>query len=335
MVSSPTEPASAEAARERVLVTRGLSKSYRTGHIIQGRRPALVDLDLDVFRGEILGYVGPNGSGKTTTFKIFTGLLRPDRGEVSILGEPLASRAWRQRAGYLPENPYLYDYLTASEYLDYAGRLFGLPRETRRQRTRELLSLVGLERSADVPMRRFSKGMLQRAGLAQALVNDPELLVLDEPMSGLDPVGRRLVRDLILAQRHAGKTVLFSTHILSDAETLCDRVAVLRGGRLLSVGPLGELLRLDVTYLEVLASGVAAGAPGLETAHRADPVGDRLRLEVEEGSLGRVVSAIESAGGRVLGVQPVRRTLEDYFFEELGGAPQGAAARGAGAWGEG
>jgi ABC-2 type transport system ATP-binding protein len=335
MVSSPTEPASAEAARERVLVTRGLCKSYRTGHILQGRRPALVDLDLELLRGEILGYVGANGSGKTTTFKIFMGLLKPDRGEVSILGEPLVSRAWRQRAGYLPEHPYLYDYLTAAEYLDYCGRLFGLAREARRERTRELLSLVGLERSADVPMRRFSKGMLQRAGLAQALVNDPELLFLDEPMSGLDPVGRRLVRDLILAQRQAGKTVLFSTHILSDAETLCDRVAVLRGGRILSVGPLGELLKLDVTHLELLVSGVTAGAPGLETARRAEAVGDRLRLLVEEGSLGRVVTAVEAAGGRVLGVQPVRRTLEDYFFEELGGAPQGAAARGAGAWGEG
>jgi ABC-2 type transport system ATP-binding protein len=288
-----------------------------------------------MLRGEILGYVGANGSGKTTTFKLLMGLVRPDSGEARILGEPLGSRAWRQRAGYLPEQPYLYDYLTAAEYLDYAGRLFGLARDERRRRARELLALVGLERSADVPMRRFSKGMLQRAGLAQALVNDPELLFLDEPMSGLDPVGRRLVRDLILAQRSAGKTVLFSTHILSDAETLCDRVAVLRGGRLLSVGPLGELLKLDVTHLELLVSGVSAGAPGLEAANRADAVGDRLRLLVEEGSLGRVVSAVEAAGGRVLGVQPVRRTLEDYFFEELGGAPHGAAARGAGAWGEG
>jgi len=325
----------ADASREPVLVTRGLSKSYRTGHIIQGRRPALVDLDLQLLRGEILGYVGPNGSGKTTTFKLLMGLVRPDRGEARILGEPLASRAWRERAGYLPEQPYLYDYLTAAEYLDYAGRLFGLAHDARRRRARELLSLVGLERSADVPLRRFSKGMLQRAGLAQALVNDPELLFLDEPMSGLDPVGRRLVRDLILDLRRRGKTVLFSTHILSDAETLCDRVAVLRSGRLLSVGPLGELLRLDTTHLELLASGIATDAPGLEAARRVDPVGDRLRLEVEEGSLGGVVTAIESAGGRVLGVQPVRRTLEDYFFEELGEARAGGSPSGAGAWGEG
>ncbi len=232
------------------------------------------------------------------------------------------------RAGYLPENPYLYDYLTPAEYLDYVGRLFGLASRARRERVRELLALVGLERSSGVPMRRFSKGMLQRAGLAQALVNDPELVFLDEPMSGLDPIGRRLVRDLILGLRQAGKTVLFSTHILSDAETLCDRVAVLRAGRLVKTGPLGELLRLDASHMEVLASGVTATAPGLEAA-RSVPVGDRLRLEVEERSLGRVVTAIEAAGGRVLGVQPVRQTLEDYFFEEMGGA---SAAR-AGEWG--
>lgn len=323
-----------EAAAEAVLVTRGLSKSYRTGHVIQGRRPALQDLDLTLLRGEILGYVGPNGSGKTTTLKLLIGLLRPDRGDATVFGLPLASRAWRMRAGYLPENPYLYDYLTPLEYLDYVGRLFGLARQRRRERARELVALVGLERSAGLPMRRFSKGMLQRAGLAQALVNDPELVILDEPMSGLDPIGRRLVRDLILGLRRAGKTVLFSTHILSDAETLCDRVAVLRAGRLVQVGSLGELLSLDVTHLEILASGVAAGALQLEAAARVVPVGDRLRLEVDERSLGRTVTAIEAAGGRVLGVQPVRRTLEDYFFEEMGGA---AAARrdGAGAWGEG
>jgi len=305
--------------RETVLEARGLSKSYRTGHIIQGRRPALQDLDLTLLRGEILGYVGPNGAGKTTTLKLITGLLRPDSGEATILGEPLASRAWRHRVGYLPESPYLYDYLTPTEYLDYVGRLFGLPRDRRRERTRELIALVGLERSAGLSMRRFSKGMLQRAGLAQALVNDPELLILDEPMSGLDPIGRRLVRDLILELRRAGKTVLFSTHILSDAETLCDRVAVLRGGRLLKVGPLGELLRLEVAHLELLAAGVSARTPGLEAVARVDAVGDRLRIEVAEGRLGPVVSAVEAAGGRVLGVQPVRRTLEDYFFQEMGG----------------
>jgi ABC-2 type transport system ATP-binding protein len=316
-------------AEPPALVTSGLSKSYRTGHIIQGRRPALQDLDLEVRRGEIFGYVGPNGSGKTTTLKILTGLLRPDRGDARVLGEPLASRSWRFRAGYLPEHPYLYDYLTAAEYLDYAGRLFGLPRARRREKTRELLSLVGLERSANLPLRRFSKGMVQRAGLAQALVNDPELVILDEPMSGLDPIGRRLVRDLILGLRRAGKTVFFSTHILSDAETLCDRVGVLRAGRLVKVGTLGELLRLDVQHVEVLVSGLAPDVPG-PWAGRREAVGERLRLEVDERDLGRAVAAVEAAGGRVLSVQPVRQTLEDYFFREMG-----AAAGGASAWGEG
>jgi ABC-2 type transport system ATP-binding protein len=312
------------------ILTRGLTKSYRTGHVIQGRRPALQDLDLEVGRGEILGYVGPNGSGKTTTLKLLTGLLKPDRGEAFVLGEPLASRAWRYRAGYQPEHPYLYDYLTPAEYLDYVGRLFGMPGARRRERTRELLALVGLERAAGTPMRRFSKGMVQRAGLAQALFNDPELLLLDEPMSGLDPIGRNLVRNLILAQRQAGKTVLFSTHILSDAETLCDRVAVLRGGRLLKVGALSELLSLDVAHLEVLVAGDIPAADGLDGVQRVERVGDRVRLEVAEGRLAGVVTAVEAAGGRILSVQAVRQTLEDYFMKEMG-TPQA----GTGAWGEG
>jgi ABC-2 type transport system ATP-binding protein len=305
---------------------RGLTKSYRVGHIFPRYRPALVDLDLDVEAGEILGYVGPNGSGKTTTLKLLMGLLRPDRGEAWILSRPLADPAWRLRVGYLPEHPYLYDYLTAAEYLDYAARLFSMPAPTRRQRTRELLALVGLERSAGLAMRRFSKGMVQRVGLAQALVNDPDLLVLDEPMSGLDPIGRRLARDLILDQRRAGRTVLFSTHILPDAETLCDRVALLRGGRLVSAGPLGELLGLDMEHLEVLASGLAPDTPGLEVASRVDAVGDRLRLAVAEQDLGRVVLAVEAAKGRVLSVQPVRQSLEDYFFREVGESRSGAGA---------
>jgi ABC-2 type transport system ATP-binding protein len=300
-----------------VLVTRGLTKSYRVGHIRQTLRPALVDLDLEVRRGEILGYVGPNGSGKTTTLKLLTGLLRPDRGEAEVLGVPLAERSWRQRVGYLPEHPYLYDYLTPAEYLDYAGRLFGLAAGFRRSRTTELIALVGLERSADVQMRRFSKGMVQRVGLAQALINDPEFLLLDEPMSGLDPLGRRLVRDLILDCRRAGKTVLFSTHILSDAEALCDRVAVLRGGRLLRVGPLGEMLRPDASHLEVLVASPPGGLGTLAGEQRRDVVGDRIRLEIDEAALGEAISAIQAAGAHVLGVQPVRATLEDYFVREM------------------
>jgi ABC-2 type transport system ATP-binding protein len=296
----------------------GLAKSFRVGFLGREKRCVLRGLDLAVYQNEIFGYLGPNGAGKTTSLKILMGLLRPDRGAARILGEPLASPSWRHRIGFLPEHPYLYDYLTAAEYLDYAGRLFGIPARVRSERARDLLHLLGLSRSAHLPLRRFSKGMTQRVGIAQALINDPELVFLDEPMSGLDPIGRHIVRGLIVDLKSRGKTVFFSTHILSDAETLCDRVALLRSGELLKVGRLDEILAVDVTHMEVLVTGVAGAAldrlPGVLRRH---PVGERWRLEVAEGELGSVVRAIEGAGGRIRSVQPVRQSLEDYFFNEV------------------
>jgi ABC-2 type transport system ATP-binding protein len=296
----------------------GLSKSYPTGVLHRGRRSALEELTLTVARGEVFGYLGPNGSGKTTTLKVLLGLLRADRGSARVLGVPHTERSWRYRAGYLPENPYLYDYLTPQEYLDYAGRLFGMSPSDRRERARQVLERVGLADSARVSLRRFSKGMLQRAGLAQALLNDPEVVFLDEPMSGLDPIGRHMVKEVILDLRSRGRTVFFSTHILSDAEALCDRVALLRAGRLVTVGRLDEILRIDVSHLEVLVSGGDAGLlerlTGLK-GRRA--LGERWSLDVEEKSLGRVVQALQDAGARVLSVQPVRESLEDYFIREM------------------
>ena len=304
---------------------RDLAKSFRTGHLRPVYRPALKGLTFSVAHGEIFGYLGPNGSGKTTTLKILFGLLFPDRGSATILGHPLASRAWRYRAGYQPEHPYFYDYLTAREYLDYAGRLFGMGSSARRGRIGELLRLVDLEASGDIPLRRFSKGMTQRVGLAQALINDPSLVVLDEPMSGLDPLGRRLVRRVIMDLKAAGKTVFFSTHILSDAESLCDRVALLRGGELLKVGALDQILTLDVSHLEVLVSGVqAAAVEGISVRHRVR-VGERWTLEVDEGRLGEAIRGIEAAGGRVLSVHPIRQSLEEYFVKEMGGTGRGEA----------
>jgi len=305
------------------LEIQGLTKSYPAGHLFwRRRRPAVRDLSFGVHPGEVFGYLGPNGSGKTTTLKVLVGLLRPDQGSISILGQPHESRGWRYRVGFLPEHPYLYDYLTAGEYLDYVGRLFGLPSAVRRERARELLERVGLSRSADLPLRRFSKGMTQRAAIAQALINDPEMVFLDEPMSGLDPIGRRLVRSLILDLKARGRTVFFSTHILPDAETLCDRVAVLGRGRLLQVGRLDEILRVDVTHMEVLVTGVEAATLESVSGLRArQAMGERLRLEVVEASLGEVVRAVERGGGHVLTVQPVRESLEDYFFRELGEEP--------------
>jgi ABC-2 type transport system ATP-binding protein len=302
-----------------------LAKSFRTGHLRPVYRPALKGLTFSVARGEIFGYLGPNGSGKTTTLKILLGLLFPDRGSATILGHPLASRAWRYKAGYQPEHPYFYDYLTATEYLDYAGRLFGMRKSQRKARIADLLRLVNLEPAANVPLRRFSKGMTQRVGLAQALINDPELVILDEPMSGLDPLGRRLVRRVIMDLKGAGKTVLFSTHILSDAESLCDRVALLRDGELLKVGALDQILTLDVSHLEVLVSGIAEAAlQGIPVRHRVR-VGERWSLEVDEGRLGEVIRAIEAQRGRVLSVHPIRQSLEEYFVKEMGATGGGEA----------
>jgi ABC-2 type transport system ATP-binding protein len=297
-----------------------LKKAYRVG-FLGHRRLALDTLDLTVPRGEVFGYLGPNGSGKTTTLKILMGLVQADSGEARILGYPLSDPAWRHRIGYLPEHPYLYDYLTPLEYLDYVGRLFALPSSVRRARARELLDLLGLTASADLPMRRFSKGMMQRAGLAQALMNDPEVVFLDEPMSGLDPLGRRLVRDVILDLKERGKTVFFSTHILTDAESLCDRVALLRGGTLVAAGRLDEILNMDASHLEVLATGLGAAAVaqlGAVPGAKVRALGERVRMEIPYDALADVVAAVGRHGGRILSAGAVRQSLEDYFVKEVG-----------------
>lgn len=301
------------------LETTGLEKSFPVGLLGRKRKLVLRGLSFAVHRNDIFGYLGPNGSGKTTTLKILMGLLFPDKGTATILGEPLGSATWRYRCGFLPEHPYFYDYLTAWEYLDYVGRLLGVPAARRAERSKELMRLVGLSRSGDLPLRRYSKGMTQRVGIAQALMNDPEMVFLDEPMSGLDPIGRHLVRNIILGLKQRGKTVFFSTHILADAEALCDRVALLRSGELLKVGRLDEILGLEVSHMEVVAGGMPGAAlqdlpPGVLSRH---PVGERWRFDVEEGALGTVVRAVEVSGGRILSVLPVRQSLEEYFFKEM------------------
>ena len=309
-----------------VVSISNLTKSYRAGFLHRGSRPALVDLSLDVLPGEIFGYLGPNGAGKTTTLKVLMGLSFADSGRASILGLPLEDAGWRYRVGYLPEHPYFYDYLTASEYLDYAGQLFGLARAERRERARSLLDRLGLAQAGDVPLRRYSKGMSQRLGLAQALINEPELLFMDEPMSGLDPIGRRLVRDLILELKAQGRTVFFSTHILSDAEALCDRVALLRGGKLASVGRLDEILDHGISHVEVLLSGGNAAELDrcVEGVRQSRILGERRRLEVDEDAVVPVLEAALHAGARILSVQPVRQSLEDYFMKEMTASPHGA-----------
>ncbi|MGH9778922.1 MAG: ABC transporter ATP-binding protein [Candidatus Acidiferrales bacterium] len=297
-----------------------LTKDYPVGFWRPRPRRALDHLSLTVQEGEIFGLLGPNGAGKTTTLKLLMRLIYPTSGAASLLGRPLDDVEVRRRIGYLPEAPYFYDYLSAREFLDYCGQLFGLTKAERQPRVEKLLEQVGLSEAADVALRHFSRGMLQRAGIAQALINDPALVFLDEPMLGLDPVGRREVRDLILDLRRRGKTVCFSTHILSDVEALCDRVAILNRGRLHGLGTLDEILKLEAKASEVI---VGHASPALRAAlekltdglHAA---GDKLVLTVPPDKVFAVAECVKQNGGALLAVTPVRASLEDYFFETFG-----------------
>jgi ABC-2 type transport system ATP-binding protein len=299
----------------------GLTKDYPTGFLHMKRMRALDGLSLTVERGEIFGFLGGNGAGKTTAIKILMRLMTPTAGTVRILGHDTNHHYVRARIGYLPEQPYFYDYLTARELLEYCAELFGYARADRRARAVALLRRVHLDESAwNRQLRKFSKGMLQRVGLAQALINDPELVVLDEPMSGLDPIGRRQVRDLIAGLRQSGVTVFFSSHIIADIEVLCDRVAVLARGRLAHLGRLDELRqRVDAAgHLEITVVGAALGS--LEDALRkvegarvaATPGGARIEVP-SEAHVDAALAAARDAGARLVAVQPVRQSLEDLF----------------------
>ncbi len=301
----------------------GLAKSFR-GHLGIGRTVAVERLDLAVARGQIFGLLGPNGAGKTTTLKMILGLIRPDSGAVRLFGRPPSDPRARAGVGFLPENPYFYDYLTAEEFLDFYGRLHGMTGEERRARTDELLRKVGLDGRGRVPLRKFSKGMVQRLGLAQAILGEPDLLILDEPMSGLDPVGRREVRDLILAQRAAGRTVFFSSHILQDAEMICDRVAILVRGKVRFEGALEDLVSRRVLWYEVAVRG--ALPPGLPAELVSSSGAEALLRVPDVEALARVLSAARAAGGEVASVWPRRETLEDLFLREVAAGGPGATA---------
>jgi ABC-2 type transport system ATP-binding protein len=302
-----------------------LTKDYEIGFLRKRRVRALDGLTVRVERGEIFGFLGANGAGKSTTMKLLMRLIYPTAGRASVLGRDTSEVSTHARVGYLPEHPYFYDYLTAREFLVYCAELFGYPKRECGERAARMLALVNLEaKSWDKQLRKFSKGMLQRVGLAQALVNDPEIVFLDEPMSGLDPVGRREVRDLIAAQRERGATVFFSTHILSDAETLCDRAAIMRGGRLAHVGRIEEL------------RGVASGERAMELVFAGDvsrsaldalaatqgarvtrtPSGARLEVASERDVDAALRSIRAIAGARLVSVQPVGNPLEELFKQD-------------------
>jgi ABC-2 type transport system ATP-binding protein len=298
--------------------TLELTKDYAVGFWRKRPRRVLDRLSLQVQAGEVFGFLGPNGAGKTTTLKLLLQLVFPTSGEARIFGRPAGDLAAKRRFGYLPEQPYFYDHLTAEELLTYYGGLFGVPSAERRRRVNALLDEVGIGRERREPLRKFSKGMLQRVGIAQALINEPELVILDEPMSGLDPVGRREVRDLILGLRASGKTVFFSSHILQDAEMLCDRVAIVFRGKLRSVGRLDDLIGKDARWIEVSVRGPSpAEAPGERTVA---PDGTTLFKVPDMAALTRLLRAVDGSGGEVLSVWPRRESLEDLFLREIGRA---------------
>jgi ABC-2 type transport system ATP-binding protein len=306
---------------------RDLRKTYRTP-FRRKKVEALRGVTFDVERGHIFGFVGPNGAGKTTTIRTLMGLIKPSGGSAKLLGQAIPSRAARAKIGFLPEAPYFYDYLSVGELLDLAGRLFGVPSELRKKRADALIERVGLGRARNQSLKKFSKGMLQRAGLAQALMNDPELVVLDEPMSGLDPIGRKEVRDLILELRDQGKTVFFSTHILSDVEAITDRVAIVVRGVLQAHGTPAELVQKTILGIDV-ALRVPTGQPSGQTAideltagaDRVRRVGDEISLTLPgDTDVDAWIVRAHATGAKLMSLTPRHETLEDLFLREVADA---------------
>jgi ABC-2 type transport system ATP-binding protein len=307
-------------ATDVVLKTQGLHKVFKVG--FWGRHvTALESLDLEVRRGEVFGFLGPNGAGKTTTLKILMGLIYPTNGHAWILGHEIGTTSVRHQIGFLPESPYFYDYLTAVEFLRFYGQLFNLHGASLSRRIDDLLHMVGLSHVPHLQLRKFSKGMLQRIGIAQALINDPHLVVLDEPMSGLDPIGRKEVRDLILSLKEAGKTVFFSSHILHDAEVLCDRVGILVKGRLVAMGKINELVGGgSISTIEVVVQGL--GEEGL--AHVRPLVeksvlqGDRVLLVLRGPEhVNGALDIIRAAKATLISLSPQASSLEDLFMKQV------------------
>ena len=293
-----------------------LEKTFRQGFFMR-RVHAVQGISFAVEEGEIFGFLGPNGAGKTTTIKMLTGLIRASSGSASVFGLSVPSPEAMSRVGFLPENPYVYPYLTPREFVTLAGRLSGLRGAGLARSVQGSLERTGIAYAADRQVRGLSKGMLQRTGLAAALVSDPDLLLLDEPMSGLDPVGRKEVRDLIVEEKKRGKTIFFSTHILSDVETLCDRVVILRRGKVVVSGKVHELLRADVRRVDVTLGDANESLTDKLTGdglkfHR---VGEHLVVEIEgDANVPKVLAAALDVGARVIEVTPRRETLEDLFM---------------------
>jgi ABC-2 type transport system ATP-binding protein len=293
------------------IVIEHFSKSYRMGFFLR-RVSAVRDVSLTVRRGEIYGFLGPNGAGKTTTLKALVGLIRPDRGRLRVLGGTPDDPDVRRRIGFMPENPYFYDYLTVWEFLDFHASLYGIPKAERRRRIEEYLERVKMTEHAKKRIRQLSRGMLQRIGLAQALIGDPEVLILDEPMSGLDPVGRWEMRELLRSLR-GQKTIFFSSHILHDAEVLCDRVGIIFQGRIIAEGTVGELIGSSIEGYEVTLEGVPETA-SLGPAQILSRQDRQVYLWTQPADLSAVMDVAHTNGWRVVAVTPQKRSLEDLFM---------------------
>lgn len=305
----------------KIIKIAGLRKEFTTG-FMRKKSVAVEKLDLEVSEGEIFGFLGPNGAGKTTTIKILLGLIYPTAGAAWMLGEPISNVQMRKNIGFLPEQPYFYDYLTAEEFLSFYGGLFDIKPSALYKRIKELLILVGLQGKEKIQLRKFSKGMLQRMGIAQAIINDPKLVILDEPMSGLDPLGRKEVRDIILHLKEEGKTIFFSSHILPDVEMICDRIAIIAKGKLLKTGSVEELISaMGIKSLELTVDGIN-GLLLQELKSSAEKVMERgkkclLSFKREEEAR-RAVEKVVTAGGRIDSLTHQKMSLEEYFVEQIG-----------------
>lgn len=314
--SSPHDLAAARENRPVVIQTQGLSKAYRTGFWLNQRVTSLQNCSLTIYQGETFGLLGPNGAGKTTLLKTLLGIIRPTGGQAQLLGHNLGDRTVKQRVGYLPENPYFYDFLTGWEFLHYTAGLFGLSAAASQGRILELLDLVGLSPATvkKKQLRQYSKGMLQRIGMAQALINDPDLVFLDEPMSGLDPAGRFQVREIILALKQAGKTIFFNSHILSDVEVICDRVAILDQGELICIGRLDDLLgTADQFWVKGRGGRLDEIAPHLT---QLSVQGDLWQGHIQ-GDPYDFAGQIPALGGELITLQQSRPSLEAFFMAQL------------------